>query len=99
MEIRSHQNKTGPSWNVSKIIDTVFHDEHTEEINNLQEEDCGIDDDGIRIALMVNNSLHELCDTNTFLFWALQALLMHVHMLTCVNAASDCKLSLDLDAF
>ncbi len=30
---------------VSEVIDTVFHDEHTEEINNLHEEDCDIGDE------------------------------------------------------
>ncbi len=44
MGTRSYQNKAGPSRNVSEFIDTVFHEEHTEEINNLQEEDCNIDD-------------------------------------------------------
>ena len=88
METRSHQNKAGPSWSVSKIIDTVFHAEHTEEINNLQEEDCGIDDDCIQIAIMVNISLHELCNINIPLFWTLQALLMHVKMPTCVISFS-----------
>ncbi len=41
METRSRQSKAGPSWNISNIIDAVFHDEDTEEINNLQGEDCG----------------------------------------------------------
>ncbi len=45
METRSCQNKVGPSRNISEIINTVFHDEHTDEINNQQEEDCDVDDE------------------------------------------------------
>ncbi len=44
-ETRSHQNTAGPSRNVSEIIDSVFHNECVQEINNQQEEDCDNDDD------------------------------------------------------
>ncbi len=44
-ETRSHQNTAGPRRILSEMIDTVFHYEHIEEIDNLQEEDCDNDDE------------------------------------------------------
>ncbi len=55
-ETRNHQTTTGPSWNVSEINDTIFHDECIEKINNLQEEDCDNDDECKSSGLGMNSS-------------------------------------------
>ncbi len=44
---------------MSGIIDTVFHDEHVEEINNPQEEYCDYDDECTSSVSDVNSSKGE----------------------------------------
>ncbi len=59
METQSHQNKAAPSRNISQVTDIVCHDQHTEEINNLQEEDCDIVDECKSSVSDMNSSAGE----------------------------------------